>query len=339
MNRNLTPEEHLFISSRTDLGMPIDVQNALGETLLHALLKSGEILTSEENQRLSRKSKIKDKQGTMEPKQQLSPTSRKEENQSIELDTIPKKNNVGYGHAYILFRQLAKNLASHPSGQKNQRNFLNATIDNTPTNFVERSVKPDGDCGFTALKTDRKTLVTELRLLKDDINARDDLAEEIANAFITYASTNGEEGLKPSDEDTWTQLLNNRDNEQNALDTLFRNIRNGLGSKEAKQLELSALIDWLRKNHQLDDANALSRQDLKVYQANVRINIHCKNNEVFDYYLTQMENTKLWLGYKSILLYAKQPQMPIAIVFVLNDWVTSKSPTQSALASDLSKPV
>lgn len=197
---------------------------------------------------------------------------------------------------------------------RNPNLLLNAILpDKTLKVFEEDYVKPDGNCGFTSLGTDRENLCKKLFSLKYDEKNRKFLAEEIINAFFTYITADGEEGLCPPDIEAWKNLQNIYENEQKEFDKLFCIIQNKFLDKNAlTQDDIKMSINWLENNGKFDDAEFLRKKDLAVFSAKMRLEVFCEKIDVFEYYITALSKN-LWLGYKSALLYAKYSNINLYI--------------------------
>lgn len=191
---------------------------------------------------------------------------------------------------------------------------LKAKLPNNETvfEFEEHAVHPDGDCGFTALGVERSTVATYLLSLINDNESREFLADEICDAFLTHSATEKIEGLAPLDSQIWQQLLERQNSAQNNLDVKFRQMRDQEGAA-TERLTLDQFINWLQDNDKPLDAQLLVQERLTVFQAEDALKIYCKQKNVFEYYINKLGTTKLWLGYKSGLLYAKQMQMNLYI--------------------------
>ncbi len=182
--------------------------------------------------------------------------------------------------------------------------------------FEEHIVKADGDCGFTAMGTDRKALSQKLLSLKNVQKNRQFLAEEIINAFFTYSVTNGEDGLIPPKDKIklWEKIQTEHVETQKSFDVLFSKIQNELSEKKViTQDDITSSIDWLTNNGQSEKANILQESYLKVVESQNKLELFCEDTVVFDYYTKALSNTGLWLGYKSALLYAKNTNIDLYI--------------------------
>lgn len=208
-----------------------------------------------------------------------------------------------------------------PSQTQPKVALLKAKLPNTQpqveVEFEENEVTTDGDCSFTALGTDRKTLAETLLPLKNNAQDREFLAEEIMNAFVTYTVTNEKDGLRPDDDSAWKKLQAELDDAQMQLDAYHRKICDGLTDQRAKTLPLDSLITWLEENKKSSEAQVLKNQRLKVFQAESARTIYCQKPAVFEYYVKALGNSStdrpLSLGYKSALLFAKQKDMTLYI--------------------------
>jgi hypothetical protein len=146
------------------------------------------------------------------------------------MSNLPdQKDLVNYCNAYIFIKNDPPQLfyVSNNDSSKRYLSKVRATLANTTSTIEleEYEIEPDDDCGFTTLGTDRKTLADKLLSLKNNAQDREFLSEEILNAFDTYRITRGNEGLKP-DSSKVEDLLQERDNTQQSLDKLRRQIEN-----------------------------------------------------------------------------------------------------------------
>jgi Putative nucleotidyltransferase substrate binding domain/Putative nucleotidyltransferase DUF294 len=133
------------------------------------------------------------------------------------LNLPDQKDLVNYGNAYIFIKN------DPPQLFHTSKNYIfKATLPNTTVTieFEEQEIKPDRDCGFTALRVDRKALADKLLSLKNNAQDREFLSEEILKAFDTYKITGGKEGLKP--DKVYVALLQERGNAHENLDKLCR---------------------------------------------------------------------------------------------------------------------
>ena len=89
---------------------------------------------------------------------------------------------------------------------KTMSNYFTANLNEKSVLFAKESVKPDGNCGFTGLKTDRKKLADRLLESAGKVEVRQLVWEEIATALLT-------EGLKLKGSDVIVQNYHDGNNE------------------------------------------------------------------------------------------------------------------------------
>jgi hypothetical protein len=174
-----------------------------------------------------------------------------------------------------------------------------------PKEFKEYRINPDGNCGFTTLRVDRRQLAKTLLSLENDFDARASLTKVIESALKSQE-------IKPPD--AYGQgLIKTVYSEQEKFDELFRGIKNVLTDKAAEKLTYDQLITWLQNNNEVKEAQELSDQRLAVDQAEANLENYCQTKDVFKYYIKLFVDTGLWLDYKSALLYAKQTNIALYI--------------------------
>lgn len=185
-------------------------------------------------------------------------------------------------------------------------NLLRAELPKTQIilELQEHEVDPNGDCGFTTLGVDRKIFAKTLYSLKDNPKAREDLVDDIREAFITYEITNGQEGLSPPQ--NWSPIIQAYyKTEEEDLVKLKNKIFYRLSDEITKQ-PVDQLIKWLKEHDKFEDAFALSERNEKVLQKENFLKSYYMEPDVFQYYVEGLGNTGLEMSCKSALLYAKQ---------------------------------
>ncbi len=167
------------------------------------------------------------------------------------------------------------------------------------TTFSEEEVAPNGDCGFITLGASRQQVVNCLIELSSDLTVRRALNEEIQQAFATHELKTPEYQI----------LANARNTQQEAYDDLFRNIRVQFPAwkpepEQTQAEQESNLIHFLRTHSQSNLAEEIVNQRLRIIQSEQTINQYCQTEEVYTLYVNALGG-RLWLGYQSALLYAK----------------------------------
>ncbi|OGT38322.1 MAG: hypothetical protein A3F11_06495 [Gammaproteobacteria bacterium RIFCSPHIGHO2_12_FULL_37_14] len=201
--------------------------------------------------------------------------------------------------------------------------------------FEEKEVKGDGDCGFHALGTTREIVSHALILLISDDQARSYLAEEIIAAFFANELT------IPPEQSELSDLLRQYSNGQHNLDDLLKQTKTVCASiltPEENRADASTLANILYSKTPstlLDEAltnpnKVLTPQESDIvtgYLAGIELENknkevadlledtrkYCARPELFKYYLTQLQDTTLWLGYRTAILFAKQQNISLYI--------------------------
>ena len=171
------------------------------------------------------------------------------------------------------------------------------------TLFTEEPVEAKGDCGFIAIGASREEVVKVLMTLKGNEGDRESLVEEIRAAFMVGDLVATAE---------WTRLDKARIEQQENFDVLFRSIRDSLPDDDiGKSFELDNLITWLEAQGNADAAK-LAGQQSAVSQAEKALEDYCKSEQTYELYVKALGG-RLWLGYKSALLYAREKDISLYI--------------------------
>lgn len=160
--------------------------------------------------------------------------------------------------------------------------------------FYEKFVDPDGDCGYRGCETTRKEVKEVILSLADNENDRLYLQDEIFTAF------KGDDFALPPAGQSLRRLYFQ---EHEKFDELFRELRNSVPSP-INELEIDEFVVWLAQNDRQKDAELLTTTKSDLADLESEIKDYCKNKEMYIAYANALGD-KLWLGYKSALLFAK----------------------------------
>ncbi|PCI36794.1 MAG: hypothetical protein COB50_04270, partial [Thiotrichales bacterium] len=173
----------------------------------------------------------------------------------------------------------------------------------------EDKANGDGDCAFHVLGANRDTVSRELLKLMDDSAARKDLSLEIRNALMTK-----EIRIKG-----WDELSRIYDGVLSQIRTASEDISRRNTNIDLSFIDLSAderfdkRIKMLRDHNKTTDMNILMELRLKLFTAEDKIRIFCSTKNVCEAYIQGLKDSNIWLGYPSILLYAKATKKNVCI--------------------------
>ncbi len=180
--------------------------------------------------------------------------------------------------------------------------------------FSEQKISGDGSCGFTILDTSRQELVNCLINLVADPATREYLVEEIQSALAT-----GE--FQASNTEIYNQFSEQRDILQMEYDAIFRNAREDFpawrpGANGTPQTDQeSDFLLYLDSQVGISASQVVSRireRRKELLEAEEIVRLYCKEQEITEQYINAFRGN-LWLGYKSMLLYAKENDINLYI--------------------------
>lgn len=183
--------------------------------------------------------------------------------------------------------------------------------------FAEETVAADGNCGFTALGISRQHLVDVLLSCAAHEDARQQLALEIAHAFVG-------EDVAPPDPDEWQRLFAQIEADiEPQLDELRAQIKEQLKPHVDQQqfsvtdaLQQTAFYDYLKtpstRALYAEDATLKALMDHffaqseKVEQLRQQRLVYCQQRHVYEHYVKHYKQRGSYLGCHSAVLYAQQ---------------------------------
>ncbi len=186
---------------------------------------------------------------------------------------------------------------------------LTASLRNKPICFEEHVVKGDGNCGFTALATNR----TEVVALFLDCATQAEIRKFLAPEIKALLRENRQLSLHT---EQTQKLFSGWDALDNKTDALVRSINDQLekvsidvkSSSVFRRQGLEGLIKLLAnssepfKQKSLSDLQQLQSQ---LSQLHEQLDVCCASMELFRRYVQQSLGGTEWLGYRSALLFAR----------------------------------
>jgi len=179
---------------------------------------------------------------------------------------------------------------------------------NEVVHFQKILILGDGNCGLTALGTDRNKFTQALLTLTTSVTARESLYLEIFQAFIS----NEVEAYS----NQWIQLLESLTLFQSEWDTLIRTLHEKIPETQKFEAhKLKELNNWLTKNNYESLADQLKKKQLEVFQVEEALRRYCCGEEVYKYYVNAFssEKAKLWVEHASALLFAQEMSITLYI--------------------------
>lgn len=171
--------------------------------------------------------------------------------------------------------------------------LLYGKISGKDAEFEEHQVALDGSCGFHTLGADRKKVQDKLLPLSVNESDRNYLREEVQSALMVG-------DIQPVGND-YQRLYDNQTKIQTEYDALVRKYKNNDITLE--RLDGPGIYKALAETKKVE-AKALDDLHLKVLQAEEELLKYCSRKEVYEQYVKEL-GKKLWLGYKSAMLYAR----------------------------------
>jgi hypothetical protein len=213
---------------------------------------------------------------------------------------------------------------------------LIAQIGSQNFHFIEEWVKPDGNCGFTTLGTDRQTLVDTLLPLFDKPDrvgfVCQFLADEIKNAFLS-----NELSPKMQDDPEWKGLLQKFLLTHNQIDEEIRAIKEKVPlPKDISALPPKYFLQWLKLNHQQINVRNLEDQLNLLANTDKSMTEYCQRPDIVKKYLQEYNTTNLWLGTKTMYLYAQEKNINLYILH--KDEQTGQLKYQADVSRNVSNP-
>lgn len=201
--------------------------------------------------------------------------------------------------------------------------------------FTETQIAPDGNCGFTALNTNRATLVNTILQTANEQD-REFLAEEIIEGCMTKEIDMGQ---------IIADLIQDYDQASKDKDkvslTVKEKIKHILPNEIAK-MPAHEFLNWLQnytsQKNEIDDVyyDSLELKNAidEARDAKNKLINYCSTKEIFQAYLNKYLETNLWLGYRTATLYTKSINTSLYIWKHHNDGSTLKLAHYNVCESD-----
>jgi hypothetical protein len=174
---------------------------------------------------------------------------------------------------------------------------------------IEHLVDGDNNCGFRTLEITRDQLVEDLLPTRKEKEAREFLAPEIRHAFL---SNDISETLKSS---AWPQLQQSYQKTWEKLELVMKTIKSHLEDPYPESLGLEGRVSWLLQQTKIQEEQVELQEAFDAYnETHLSIDQFCQELKTFKHYINlYREPHKLWLGYKSALLWARTKQLNLHI--------------------------
>jgi hypothetical protein len=163
--------------------------------------------------------------------------------------------------------------------------------------FSEKRIVGDGSCGFHALKATRKQVVDILLLSLENEENRRFLYSEVAETLEDGGIFNDIASA------SWHSLYKQKYQHQDELDAFIRYCRGAYIMPEKLPREI--LAQWLDESNFVGDAAQLRGLFAKMDQIEEQMQAYCARKDLLTVYVKKYSRT-VWLGCKSMVLYAKQ---------------------------------
>lgn len=170
--------------------------------------------------------------------------------------------------------------------------------------FTEEKVLGDGNCGFYTLGASREEVVENLLQLRNNENVRRELCDEIGDAFQS-----GE--LLPPEPNEWEQIFQDYTNKTDALNKKAVEIAKII-NPQIGNMELQQYLQYIEKNGNNEQNEMIASYKLEADNAQEIVKLYCQKPNVFEHYASAYKG-KLWLGWKSALMYGKQKNISIFV--------------------------
>lgn len=180
---------------------------------------------------------------------------------------------------------------------------LSAMIDGEEVNFDELEVSGDGNCGFTALGTNREEVVKLFLGCAENIELRSFIADEVRELLIQNINhrIHTEITRKVCCEIISLQM---------ELDAQVRAANDSLESSvsQFKRINLDGLLELLANSEEANSPIELAKLpelQLRLQDLNDEIVALCSSRDIFERYITIGLGGQEWLGYRSAQLFAR----------------------------------
>ena len=173
--------------------------------------------------------------------------------------------------------------------------------------FTEEFIKADGDCGFTALRVTRQLVVDSLLdLINKNKDIRLFLTDEIENSLLSEEWERNEE--------RWEKIKKEFQHTEAQLDESVRETKKLFHPDETKDMDCNRLIEFITNKPNFSiQLEKLKKVHYEEAESKRNRKLYCQSEEVALDYIRAYQENKLWLGYKTALLYAKQANINLFI--------------------------